>query len=99
MNHLLPGLVIIFFLISCFFIKNKFINYKLIFLPILSTSILLIISYILQDNWIWDNSDIRNYLVLEKIFKKYKNKIKVIIHAAAQPSHDWAKKNHLLIFI
>tara|TARA_B110000027_G_scaffold31295_1_gene34471 strand:+ start:675 stop:2009 length:1335 start_codon:yes stop_codon:yes gene_type:complete len=60
MNHLLPGLAIIFFLISCFFIKNKFINYKLIFLPILSTSILLIISYILQDGWIWNNSDIRN---------------------------------------
>ena len=36
--------------------------------------------------------DIRNYRSLEKLFKKYKNKIKVIIHAAAQPSHDWAVK-------
>jgi CDP-paratose 2-epimerase len=44
------------------------------------------------------NSDIRNYLVLEKIFKKYKNKIKVIIHAAAQPSHDWAKKKPFIDF-
>ncbi len=36
--------------------------------------------------------DIRNYGKLEKIFKKYKKKIKVIIHNAAQPSHDWALK-------
>ena len=37
------------------------------------------------------NTDIRNYNSLKKIFNKYKDKIKVIIHAAAQPSHDWAK--------
>ena len=37
------------------------------------------------------NLDIRKYKPLEKIFKKYKNKISLIIHAAAQPSHDYAK--------
>ena len=37
--------------------------------------------------------DIRDYKGLEKIFKKYKKKIKLIIHSAAQPSHDWAKTN------
>ena len=37
------------------------------------------------------NADIRNFKSLKKIFKKYKKNIKVIIHAAAQPSHDWAK--------
>tara|TARA_B100000029_G_scaffold450621_1_gene474671 strand:- start:218 stop:1270 length:1053 start_codon:yes stop_codon:yes gene_type:complete len=36
--------------------------------------------------------DIRNKHKIIKIFKKYKNKIKAIIHAAAQPSHDWAAK-------
>jgi CDP-paratose 2-epimerase len=36
------------------------------------------------------NIDIRNKKNLEKIFKKYRNKIKCIIHTAAQPSHDWA---------
>lgn len=39
------------------------------------------------------NIDIRNNFQLDKIFKKYKKNIKLIIHAAAQPSHDWAKNN------
>ena len=37
------------------------------------------------------NYDIRNFSKLEKIFKKYKKNINLIIHSAAQPSHDWAK--------
>ena len=37
--------------------------------------------------------DITNFTSLEKIFKKYKKRIKLIIHSAAQPSHDWAKTN------
>ena len=37
--------------------------------------------------------DITNFASLEKIFKKYKKRIKLIIHSAAQPSHDWAKTN------
>jgi CDP-paratose 2-epimerase len=44
------------------------------------------------------NIDIRNYSALKKIFKKYKKKIKVIIHAAAQPSHDWAKNRPFIDF-
>lgn len=39
------------------------------------------------------NIDIRDKCKLEKIFKKYKNNISLIVHAAAQPSHDWAKNN------
>ena len=35
--------------------------------------------------------DIRNYSSLEKIFKKYKKNISIIIHCAAQPSHDYGK--------
>ena len=38
------------------------------------------------------NIDIRNYLELEKVFKKFKKKISLVIHTAAQPSHDWAKQ-------
>ena len=37
------------------------------------------------------NYNILNYSDLEKIFIKYKKTIKLIIHAAAQPSHDLAK--------
>ena len=43
-------------------------------------------------NYIHKNIDIRNYAALEKLFKKYNKNIKLIIHSAAQPSHDWAKK-------
>jgi CDP-paratose 2-epimerase len=39
------------------------------------------------------NIDITNKLKLEKVFKKYKYKFSFILHAAAQPSHDWAKNN------
>mgnify|MGYP001394424904 CR=1 FL=1 len=44
------------------------------------------------------NIDITNYQSLKKIFAKYKNKINVIIHAAAQPSHDWAKNKPFIDF-
>ncbi len=44
------------------------------------------------------DSDIRNYRALEKIFKKYKKNISIIIHAAAQPSHDWAKAKPFVDF-
>ena len=44
------------------------------------------------------NSDIRNYNELEKIFNEYSTDIKLIIHAAAQPSHDWAAKEPLTDF-
>lgn len=43
-------------------------------------------------NYIHYDADIRNYDEINKIFEKYKNEIKLVIHAAAQPSHDWAAK-------
>ena len=36
--------------------------------------------------------DIRNKSKIFNIIRKYKKKIKAIIHTAAQPSHDWAAK-------
>ena len=36
--------------------------------------------------------DIRNYSDLEVLFKKYEKDISLIIHTAAQPSHDWAAR-------
>tara|TARA_Y100001970_G_scaffold290848_1_gene425962 strand:+ start:1238 stop:2287 length:1050 start_codon:yes stop_codon:yes gene_type:complete len=44
------------------------------------------------------NIDIRNYKKLHKIFKKYEKKISVIVHCAAQPSHDYGKKFPFLDF-
>ena len=39
-----------------------------------------------------ENSDIRNFESISNIFKKYKSDISLVIHTAAQPSHDWAAK-------
>ncbi len=36
--------------------------------------------------------DIRDVKKLEAIFQEYNSDIKVIVHTAAQPSHDWAAK-------
>jgi CDP-paratose 2-epimerase len=44
------------------------------------------------------NTDIRNYKALEKIYKKYKKNISLIIHCAAQPSHDYGKNFPILDF-
>ena len=44
------------------------------------------------------NIDIRNLSGLEKIFKKYNKNINFILHAAAQPSHDWAYKDAMKDF-
>ena len=49
-------------------------------------------------NYIHYNYDIKNIKNLNKIFLKYKSKIKLIIHCAAQPSHDWAYNNPILDF-
>ncbi len=42
--------------------------------------------------------DIRNAIQINKIFKKYAKNIILIVHAAAQPSHDWAAKDPAIDF-
>jgi len=37
--------------------------------------------------------DIRDHVAVESIFARYGNEIEVVIHTAAQPSHDWAAKD------
>ena len=44
------------------------------------------------------NLDIRNYEKLKKIFKKYSRNISLIIHSAAQPSHDYGKNYPIIDF-
>lgn len=39
------------------------------------------------------NVDIRNYSNIEEIFKHFGKGISLIIHTAAQPSHDWAARD------
>ena len=44
------------------------------------------------------NIDIREYDKLNDIFNKYSTDIEIVIHTAAQPSHDWAAKEPLTDF-
>ncbi len=44
------------------------------------------------------NVDIRDYDKLNEIFGKYKYEIEIVIHTAAQPSHDWAVKEPITDF-
>jgi CDP-paratose 2-epimerase len=49
-------------------------------------------------NYRHENVDIREYNDLEKIYKEFGNDIKLVLHTAAQPSHDWAAKEPLTDF-
>lgn len=37
--------------------------------------------------------DVRDQGAIEKVFKRYGRQISLVVHAAAQPSHDWAAKD------
>jgi len=49
-------------------------------------------------NYIHESVDIRNNESIERIFKKYGKSIVLIIHTAAQPSHDWAASDPFMDF-
>jgi len=42
--------------------------------------------------------DIRDMEAVEKIFATYQNDIQLIVHTAAQPSHDWAANDPIMDF-
>jgi CDP-paratose 2-epimerase len=44
------------------------------------------------------DTDIRDYDGIASIFQKYSSEIKLVIHTAAQPSHDWAARAPLVDF-
>jgi CDP-paratose 2-epimerase len=44
------------------------------------------------------DADIRDSSVMERIFEEYSSSIDLVIHAAAQPSHDWAMREPLTDF-
>jgi CDP-paratose 2-epimerase len=49
-------------------------------------------------NFIHRSIDIRDITTLELLFNEYGSEIKLVVHAAAQPSHDWAAKEPLTDF-
>lgn len=48
---------------------------------------------LLKDKYHHINADIRDFETISKVFKEYSADIKVVIHTAAQPSHDWAARD------
>ena len=50
------------------------------------------------DRFVSHSIDIRDYDALQSLFSEYNSDIKVLIHTAAQPSHDWAAKEPLTDF-
>ena len=46
-----------------------------------------------SDEYIHNNTDIRDERSMESIFKKYGKKIDLIIHTAAQTSHEWSAQD------
>ena len=49
-------------------------------------------------NYRHENVDIRNYSALENIFREFGSSIQLVLHTAAQPSHDWAATEPLTDF-
>ena len=51
-----------------------------------------------EDKYIHHSVDIRDPEAISRIFKTYSNDISLVIHTAAQPSHDWAAKDPYVDF-
>lgn len=52
----------------------------------------------MHSNFVNRNLDIRDYKAMQRVFKEYSSDISLIIHTAAQPSHDWAAREPLTDF-
>jgi len=44
------------------------------------------------------DADIRDYAAISEIFRRYSSETEIVIHTAAQPSHDWAASEPLTDF-
>lgn len=51
-----------------------------------------------KNNYTHYDIDIRDVEEINQLFQKYQQNISLIIHTAAQPSHDWAAKDPLMDF-
>ncbi len=52
----------------------------------------------ISDNYLHFNIDIRDQQEVNKVFKKFNTDIALVVHTAAQPSHDWAAKDPIMDF-
>jgi CDP-paratose 2-epimerase len=49
-------------------------------------------------NYVHVDGDVRDEAAIRQIFAKYRHNIAVIVHCAAQPSHDWAAREPITDF-
>jgi len=49
-------------------------------------------------NYVHYDTDIRDYHALETIFREHGSELTLVVHTAAQPSHDWAAREPLVDF-
>jgi len=49
-------------------------------------------------NYVHHDVDIRHETEVSSIFERYAKSIKLVVHTAAQPSHDWAARNPIMDF-
>ena len=49
-------------------------------------------------NYAHEAIDIRDFDGVSKVFKRYGKDIQLVVHTAAQPSHDWAAKDPIMDF-
>lgn len=47
----------------------------------------------LGDRYVYVSADIRDDATIDRLFASYGSDIKLIVHTAAQPSHDWAARD------
>ena len=84
---------------ALFFLKKKFNvigidnNKRKFFFGNDGSNFLIKKKLIKHKNYKHYNLDLVNNKSIENIIKKNKSRISLFIHSAAQPSHDWAKKN------
>jgi len=51
-----------------------------------------------QKSYVHLDADIRDHAAIDAIFAKYGSAITLVVHAAAQPSHDWAASDPFMDF-
>jgi CDP-paratose 2-epimerase len=56
------------------------------------------LSDLYEGSFMFYNTDIRDFDSLLKIFEEFSQDIEIVIHTAAQPSHDWASKEPITDF-
>ena len=56
------------------------------------------LEHLFPKNYIHEDVDIRDQAAVSALFKRYGSAIKLVVHTASQPSHDWAAREPMTDF-